>query len=314
MLRPIALILEIRLRQAWRSARSVGALWLLGLPLAVVFYLSALSTLAGQSQGVITALALLPSTLMHFKRRDLFFLEKQGFPLRLVLFTEYALLSLLLGVPPAMLSGRQSVIWLTLAGSFAIALLPQWKRRAGSGRPLALAFVPVRAFEWRSALRRYGWLFLLFYLPGLVFGAYTGAPLLSVILIAALLPDVFKDCEPKDLMEPFFYRPGGLWRKLALHAALLLLALLPLALLFFIFSPEVWYLMPLAMLGALLYLAFAILYKYAHYRPGGRKVHNSITAGLFALGLIIPFFAPACLVYLGVLFHKAKRKVNCLIV
>lgn len=312
MLKPVTLVLEIRLRQAWRSARSVGGLWLIGLPLAVVFYLSLLSTLARQPVEIITALGLLPPLLIHFRRNDLFFLEKQGFPLRLVLFTEYALLSLLLVVPVALLSGHYSSIGYCLAGALAIAFLPQRGRRGSGARPWGLSFVPQQAFEWRSAIRRYGWLFLLFYLPGLGLATYTGAPLLSVVLFAAMLPDVYSDCEPKELMEPFFSRPGGLWRKLGLHAGLLLAGLMPLAMLFFIFSPEVWYLMPLALLAALLYQAFAILYKYAYYYPGRRKVHNGITAGLFALGLIIPFLAPACLVYLAVLFRKAKNTVELL--
>lgn len=309
MLRPIGLILEIRLRQAWRSIKSVGALWILGLPLALVFYLSALSTLSKQSLEVVTAVLLLPPVLIHLSRRDLFFLEKQGFPLRMVLFAEYALLTVLLALPLALLFGFYAAAGLSLAGCLALAFLPQWKRPAGNRRALPLAFLPYLAFEWHSALRRHGWLFLLFYLPGLAFSAYTGAPLLSVILIATLLPGVFEDCEPKELMEPFFFRPYGLWRKLGLHAFLLLLALLPLAAVFFIFSPEVWYLMPLALLIALLFLAFAILYKYAQYWPGRRKVHNSLTAALFALGLIIPFFAPACLVYLVALFRKAEKRV-----
>ncbi len=312
MLKPVILVLEIRLRQAWRSARSVGGLWLIGLPLAVVFYLSLLSSLVRQPVEIITTFGLLPPLLIHLRRRDLFFLKKQGFPLRLVLFTEYALLSLLLVVPVASLSGHYPAAGFCLAGSLAIPFLPQWNRLPGSARPWALPFVPYLAFEWRSALRRYRWLFLLFYLPGLGLATYTGAPLLSVVLFAAMLPDVYSDCEPKELMEPFFSRPGGLWRKLGLHAALLLSGLMPLAIIFFIFSPEAWYLMPLALLAALLYQAFAILYKYAHYFPGRRKVHNGITAGLFALGLIVPFLAPACLVYLAVLYRKAKNKVEWL--
>ena len=309
MLRPVGLILEIRLRQAWRSVKSVGALWILGLPLATVFYLSTLSTLGKQSTETVATLVLALPLLIHFNRRDLFFLEKQGFPLRLVLLAEYGLLSLVLALPVALLFEHYAALALTLTGALVIAFLPQWKHRTGSGQARPLIFLPYMAFEWHSAMRRYGWLFGLFYLPGLAFGSYTGAPLLSVVLITSLLPGVFDHCEPKELMEPFFFQPRGLWRKLGLHAALLILAILPLAVVFFIFSPEVWYLMLLALLIGLLYLAFAILYKYAHYFPGRRKVHNSLTAGLFALGLIIPFFAPACLVYLVVLFRKAKKKV-----
>ena len=309
MLQPIALILEMRLRQAWRSAKSVGGLWLLGLPLGFVFCLSLLSTLGKQSPEVVTALVLLPVLLVHFRRRDLFFLKKQGFPLPWILFVEYALLSLLLTLPVALLFKHFTALASALAGSLIIAILPQWKPRTSSGRALPLAFIPHQAFEWRAALRRYGWLFLLFYLPGLAFASYTGGPLLSVILISSLLPSVFEDCEPKELMEPFFSQPGGLWRKLGLHAALLFVAFLPLAVVFVLFSPEVWYLMPLALLMAMLYLAFAILYKYANHWPGRRRVHNSLAAGLFALGLIIPFFTPVCLAYLVVLFRRAKKRV-----
>lgn len=310
MLRPIALILEIRLRQAWRSVKSVGALWLLGMPLVVVFYLSMLSSLGKQSAGIVAGAILLPVFAIHFNRQDLFFLEKQGFPFRMILFVEYALLSLLLVVPVAILFGHYEAIGITMGSALALSFLPQWKGRIGYNRqPWKLGFIPVLAFEWHAGLRRYGWWWFFFYLPGLVFGAYTGAPLLSVILITILLPGVFEDCEPKELMAPFFSRPNGLWRKLGLHAALLLAAFFPLMIVFFIFSSEVWYLMLLALLAAELFLAYSILYKYAHYWPGRRKVHNSLTAGLFALGLIIPFIAPACLVYLALLFRKAKSRI-----
>ena len=111
-----------------------------------------------------------------------------------------------------------------LSGRFT--LLPQWKRlQPATGVLCPWHFLPT---WFRMVFRASAAVVVV---PALLLRwlhlAYTGAPLLSVILIATLLPGVLKTAEPKELMESmvFFRSFYGLWR-VSFHALLLLLRLL----------------------------------------------------------------------------------------
>jgi len=299
----------IRIKQCWRYLKGAGWLWLIAGPLLFIFYLGFLDKLRDVSIPGIAAIALLPSALLHFQRRDKAFLKKLGFHIIIVFGIEYYALSLLITLPYLILFGEILPLLYSLGGSIFLAALPVLGPNSITSVPSKMSFIPINAFEWKAAARQYKWLIGLIYLVGLGGSYWPAPPLLALIFFTAILPSVYECSEPKEWLETRLKNPNAFWKKVGQHSLIWLVFLSPLAIAFMVFSFDYWYLMAAGLFVSLLYLLFALFYKYAHYIPGNRKTQSGIISGLVGLGLVLPITAPVCWAYIIILYRKALQRI-----
>ena len=306
----ILLYLGIRLRQAFRVLRDAG--WI-NVVLVTPFVLIFLFRLLENSQeghwpqaGMAFVVAL---GLLHFRRRDHDFLSRLDWPPFFLRLLDYCLIALPLLLLLLALNCHRDALLLLLAFPLLALIRPPEKRRI-YGLFLQVSFLPLQAFEWRGAMRRYGWLILLVYLAGLFTCRFTSSGLGITLLMALIVVAFYDDLEEKALLEIYlpanqFLKRKAYWQGLCFH-----LLLLPHYLLFLVFHSRYWYLLLTAVLVAESLLLFSLFYKYTHWRPQRAKAHHQVALGLYTAGLLIPFLAPASLFYCWVYYRKARQNLN----
>ena len=301
--------IKTRLLQSWRFIRAAGWITLIALPLVFIFYLSFLDRLKSASPLEIAGISLLIPLTLHFGRKDRKFLKKHGYSLPLLFTMEYLMLGSLITMPVIALYGQLLALPFLAIGSFLLALLPALSSKIKGQHPWQLPFIPLTAFEFRAGFRQYGWLLLLINLLGLIASKWVAPPLIAILISTSLLPNIYNYCEPKEWMENRMLQAGNLIKVSLLHIGIWLLFLSPLGIAFLIFSNEYWYLLLVSILISVFYLLFAIFYKYANYWPGRNKLHTGLVSAFMWIGLSIPFTAPICIIYVILLYRKAKIRL-----
>lgn len=288
----------------------VGWLLVLALPLAGIFLLSFWDKIGSLSPFIYSLLIAGLTGTIHWQRQDRAFLKKNGRPLYLILACEYQLLVLLFCSIPVLLI-RFNWPGVALSHLFILALpllTPPRKQQAISF--LALSWVPLSLFEWRSGIRK-NWLLLLpVYLSGLLLAKFPAAPLISILLITFPALGFYNELEHRMLLETAIKQPRFLARKWAAQASFFLLLFTPQILLFLFFHHEIWYLIIVLVVVCQLWLACAIFYKYGAYLPNRRQVDNQTPMTLLVMAVIIPFLAPALLVALILFYRKARQRLQ----
>lgn len=301
---------NIRFRQAFRLVQSVGWLYvflILPFVLVVVFRLLEMSQ---EGPLPVMGIVFLISVIgFHLNRRDHDFLSRLGstpFAFRLL---DYFLLFIPVALALILIGGFKDII-LIAATLPCLAWIRPPQKKMNFGANLPLGFIPVQAFEWRSSLRRHGWVVLLLYVIGLVASHIMGVGLGVIILTVLMVGSFYDELEEKNLLE--VYRQGDdflqrklYWQGLTFHALFL-----PHYLLFLFFHVEYWYLLVIAILIAQSFLCFYLFFKYAHWRPFQKRAYNQVAVGLYAGFLLIPFLAPAALFYCWVYYRKAKKNLQ----
>ena len=302
--------IKTRLLQSWRFIRAAGWIALIALPLVFIFYLSFLDRLRPASPLEIAGISLLIPLTLHFGRKDRKFLIKHGYALPLLFTVEYFILGSLITIPTIALYGQLLALPLLAIGSFFLALSPTFSSSIKGRAPWQLSFIPLTAYEFRAGFRQYGWLLLLMNLLGLIASKWTAPPLIAILLCTSLLPNIYNYCEPKEWMENRMLQAGSLIKLSLLHIGIWLLFLAPISMAFLLFYNEYWYFLLVTLLISVFYLLFAIFYKYANYWPGRNKLHTGLVSAFMWIGLTIPFTAPVCIIYVILLYRKAKARLT----
>jgi hypothetical protein len=304
------LIIRIRCRQALRALGGVGWLWVILLPLLFIFSLSILNQLREVHPIHVALFAALPAAGIHLQRTDCDFLQKSGYRPYTVFFLEYGLLSLLITLPHAGFFDSWVAIPAGVAFCLLVAFLPSGMNQRKAQRSWQLGFLPPPFYEWKAFIRQYGWLIALAYLSGLIGARWIAPPLLAILFLSAFLPAAFDQSDPKEWLENQFMPSGSLRRKCLLFSVCWGLFLLPFLITSLCWMVPYWYLIAVAIAISIFYLNFLILFKYASYLPGRQKIHSNIITGLMGIGLLIPFTAPVCLVYIVILYRRAQRRIQ----
>lgn len=309
-MKTIRLYATIRLRQAFRVLQDAGWTYVfILLPLALMVYFFLLETsLAGE--WPLTALAfLLAVGSLHFNRRDHDFLDRLGASPFFFRWIDYTLffIPVLIGLL-IVFCLKDILIVLAVLPLLAAIRPPEQLKLLASNFPVS--FIPVQAFEWRAALRRYGWWLSVLYIIALFASRLPGAGIGFSLLLAIIAAGFFDDLEEKNMLETFRPVAGFLRRKLAWQALCYHGLLLPHYLLSLFFHSQYWYLpLAAAILGQSL-LCFSLFYKYANWNPHQKKAYNQVALGIYSGSLIVPFLAPAAFVYCWVYYRKAKKNLN----
>jgi hypothetical protein len=275
----------------------------------IAFYV--IHALLEKPAGTILYATLLTATvaLVHLRRRDYHFVcMVDEHPWR-VFFIDYLLFTTPL-LLPLICRGQVIAIAAIVAAYAAISRIQQPYRKTTKGFPVP-SFIPTKAFEVRTLIRRKGWLLALFYLAACAGLPLPYASFIPLWLCIAVLFEGLRDCEPKALLNVYELPPKQfLHDKIRLTVGLYCLATAPICLIYTLLHPTHW---PLALtfltLAALNVMLF-ITSKYALYEPGRKIVSGQISISLSLIAIFVPLLTPLTLFLLIRYYLMAQKTLT----
>lgn len=234
----------------------------------------------------IAAGALLVVWGLHQRRPDLPFLHRHVPRARLALLLEYGAL-----VAPLLLALLFTRAW---AWSALVALactvpwVPVVRVSSVRGRWLRNR-MPAHLFEWRSLLQStHPWGPLL-WLAALAFCWLPLLPLFLVGIVVMMAVGAQEQCEPRTMLLATARTARDFLRsKLFGSAGLTALIVLPVLVGATVFRPQWWWIHGLFGFGMVALVGYAVVLKYAHYRPNERLTANGVNTGIALVFAILP--------------------------
>lgn len=313
MARFLSLMIGLRFKQALRVLQSVG--WgyvLLIIPIVVlIFGFRVMEVLLNGEAVTGAGLLLLPVLTSHFGRKDHHFLKQIApYLYRSFLFLiEYLLLLTPFWVL-LLFMGRGDIVLIFALGCILVAFVDQRWMPAVKWKTFSFNWIPIRAFEWRSGMRRLGFLLFFFLVIGLIASHWVWSIPGTLIICALLSTGIYQDLESKELVEGPFDIKYLLWQKIGLHAALFHSCFALSYIVYFIRHSELWWILVLSIIAVQLLISFSILVKYANWLPNREKHSAQTMIAVFAAGLLIPYLAPASLLLWGYYYFKANKRLE----
>ncbi len=308
----IVLLLKIRFLQAYREIRDMGMLRAVFLMAAIVPLLALFIYRRLPVQGynyAIPGIALLLIFMIHRGRKDYSFLSKLSNPVW-IFFAEYLVFSVPLLVLLVIFTQHvQALIYAALLLGICF-VEPSPKGVKVKTYDMWMKHIPAGMFEWRSGVRVSLPGIILFYVLGLagVFNIWLSVA--SLILLSLTFGTFYGANESQKMLVASELNAGDFLRcKIGQHLKYWVLFLLPLftvALMHY----QYWLYILAAFVAAINLLVFAILAKYAFYRPASTGGLSQIISSLAWLcSIILPL---SVLVFITniVLYFKAKHNLN----
>jgi len=245
---------------------------------------------------------------LHQRRADHHFLQRHLLQARLAMALEYV--TLMMPIAFAMLLAG-AWMWAAL---LLIGPLVPWSpvvRNSGVRAAWLRKWIPAHLFELRSLLQgAHPWILLL-WLGALAFCWLPVLPLFLLGAIAMMIAGAQEQCEPRAMVLATSNSTRGLLKKKVLGSMLVMLLLvLPVLFGATFFQPEWWWIHGLFGVGMLVLVAYAIVLKYANYRPQERLDANGANVGVAAVFAILPGLSLVPLIMLLTEVPKARENLN----
>lgn len=245
---------------------------------------------------------------MHQRRPDLHFLDRHLHHSRLAMAAEYGVLVLpvLLGL---LFAGAW--IWATLTlFACALAWTPALRASGVRGGWLRRS-IPVRLFEWKSAVQgTYPWSVVL-WLGALAFCWLPVLPLFLLGGLALMACGAQEQCEPRSMLLATASNASTLLRtKLGGALRLMLAVHVPVLFAATWFRPEWWWIHALFGLGMLAVVLYAVVLKYARYQPMERLSGNSANVTTAAVFAILPGLCVVPIIMLLTELRPARENLS----
>ena len=306
-------LIKIRFLQIFREIRDMGmfrAVFLIAgiAPLLALFFYRRLS-IPEQGYAILGA-ALLLTFLIHRSRKDYFFLSKISNPPVWIFFVEYLVFSAPLLV--LLFVFGQYVQALMYVGLLSVIgfVKPSPKGAKNKTYNALVKHIPVAMFEWRSGIRVGLPAVFLFYGLGLagIFNIWLSA--VSLALLSLIFCTFYGANESQKVLVASEQSANVFLRcKIVQHVKYWGLFLLPLLLVAFVHD-QYWVFILAAFAAAVNLLVFAILTKYAYYRPASNGMLSQFVSSLAWLcSVILPLSIFVFLTNI-VLYFKAKQNLN----
>lgn len=304
---PIVL-LQLRWLQLRRALPTYGIVLLALAVAGAVWLLRAAALHDATNAPYIAGGALLVAWGMHQRRPDHHFLHRHVPQARVAMALEYGAVVL-----PAMLGLLLAGAWAYAAVVCAALILP-WSpvaRASGVRAAWLRRRIPARLFEWKSMLQHTHPWSLLLWLAALAFCWLPVLPLFLLGAIAMMAAGAQEQCEPRAMLLSTAQDARALLRSKVL-GAMRLMALLELPALIgaTIFQPSWWWIHGLFGAGLLVLVAYAVVLKYANYRPNERLEANSANVGIAAVFAILPGLGLVPLIMLLGEVRKARENLH----
>ena len=245
---------------------------------------------------------------MHQRRPDLRFLQRHVPHAQLAMALEYGVLIL-----PVLLGLLLAHAWTFAAAMLVVCALP-WTpvvRTSGVRGGWLRKWMTPSLFEWRSLLQStYPWSPLLWF-AALAFCWLPVLPMFLLGAIALMACGAQEQCEPRSMLLVTAADARALLRmKLFGAMRIMLLLELPVLIGATVFQPEWWWIHGLFGLGMLVLVSYAIVLKYANYRPNERLDANGANVGVAAVFAILPGLSLVPLIMLLGEVRKARENLN----
>ncbi|MBP6391579.1 MAG: hypothetical protein KA175_16900 [Flavobacteriales bacterium] len=276
----------------------VGAVWLLRK--AILHDATLAPYIAGSAVLMIWG--------MHQRRPDHHFVQRHVPQARSAMALEYGALIL-----PVLLGLLFAGAWTAAAVSLVVFAFP-WSpvaRSSGMRAAWLRKWIPAHLFEWRSLLQgTYPWILML-WLAALAFCWLPVLPLFLLGGIALMACGAQEHCEPRAMLLATSTDASTLLRSKVLGALrLMVLVELPVIIGATVFQPDWWWIHLLFGVGMLVLVAYAVVLKYANYRPSERLDANSANVGVAAVFAILPGLGVVPLIMLLSEVRKARENLN----
>ena len=274
----------------------------------IVFYIYRRLPVQGYNYA-IPGIVLLLIYLVHRGRKDYFFLSKLSIP-AWIYFTEYIVFSIPLLILLVIFKQYASLLIYAALLLAISSVKPSPKGIKGKTYHAWVKHIPAGMFEWQSGIRAGLPAIISFYGLGLagVFNIWLSVT--SFILLSLSFISFYGANESQKILAAPELNPRDfLQHKIGQHVKYGVLFLLPLLLAAFVHY-QYWPYILVAFAAVINLLVFAILAKYAYYRPastGGLSQLISSMAWLCSIMLPLSIFV-FCVNIL--LYFKAKQNLN----
>ena len=276
----------------------VTAIWLLDR--VMLQYHRAVPSFAGGALLIVWSL--------HQRREDLHFLLRHVPQARQAMAMEYGVLVL------PVLVGLLSVRAWAVAGMLPLVCLAAWLPvfRSGSVRGAWLRrWVPVRLFEWRAFLQATHPISLLLWGAALAFCWLPVLPIFLLGIVALTATASQEQCEPRVMLLATATDGRSLLLTKVRGAVMLIGGLmLPVLVAATLFRPDWWWVHLGFGFGMVAMVAYAVVLKYANYRPSARLEANGAYLTIAVLFAILPGLSVVPLVMLLTEWPKACANLN----
>lgn len=241
-------------------------------------------------------------------RRDRTFLRIYFGSYRSLYITEYLVFGLLFVFLYAF-AGNWYGVAAVITASVAISFVPQVEiKRSAFGR--LWDKLPAQAYEVKSYMRRNGLIFAVLWLLMCALPIYTAVIPVGLTLGGLLAISCYEWSEPVEVLRSSQLGTGAFlgqrfWLIMKLFGAW---SLVP-AMLFTIFNPEYWYIVPAVLVIIAAVLGYSIAVKYAFYVPN-EKPNARLFAAIGPMAVIIPVLFPLVLVLAVYFYGRAHSRLK----
>lgn len=245
---------------------------------------------------------------LHQRRADLSFLHRHVPQARAALALEYGVL-----VSPVFLAllFSPAIVWsaaVLLAG--ALPWLPVVRSSGVRGAWLR-RYIPAHQFEWRSMLQSTHPWTLVLWLAALAFCWLPLLPLFLVGIVVVMAVGAQEQCEPRAMLLATAPTVRDFLRTKVLGTVrITALVVLPVVVAATVFKPQWWWIHGLFGIGMVVLVGYAVVLKYAHYRPNERLTPNGVNTGIALMFAILPGLSLVPLLMLLGELRNARANLN----
>lgn len=302
------ILLRLRWLQLRRAMPTYGLVLLASAMVGVVFLLHKAIVHDRSLSPYIAGGFVLMVFGIHQRRADHAFLQRHVPHAGTAMAMEYAALIL-----PVLVGLLIAKAW-TSAPVLLIALALPWLpvvQHSGVRGSWLRKLIPAPLFEWKSMLQGTHPWSLLLWLGALAFSWLPVLPLFLLGAIAMMVAGAQEQCEPRAMLLATSNSARGLLKKKVFGSIQLMsLIVVPVLILATIFQPQWWWIHALFGMGMLVLVAYAIVLKYANYRPNERLDANGANVGVAAVFAILPGLSLVPLIMLLTEVPKARANLN----
>ncbi|MGB4844925.1 MAG: hypothetical protein WBP16_10700 [Ferruginibacter sp.] len=303
-------LLYIRFKQIKREADELGLYLVIFIAIALLFSYLAFNQYKNSDQAWWLVVLLSAVCLaIHYSRKDKPFIYKHLDKPSLLIFSEYALLTLPFSIP-SILTKNWFCFPLLLLILFVISFLKFHFKRKAVFKNLS-AIIPASNFEWISGIRKQYISFISIYLVALGFSWVRILPLFLLWFLTIMIASFFLENEPIHIL-----REGNktarrlLSDKLKINIRyILILYSLPI-IVNAIFVQEFLLITLLFIPMQIALLCFAIGLKYATYKPQTNQLGNNVAFSIIAILSAMPYFLPIPVILSIAYFYKAEKNLK----
>ncbi len=304
----VSVLLRLRWLQLRRALPGYGIVLLTAGVCGLLWLLHKAVTHDPSLAAYISGGMLLAVAGLHQRRQDHHFLQRHLPRPRLSMAVEYGAFML-----PVSLVLMLAQAWLPAAALCLVLALP-WSpvtRASGVRGAWLRKRIPVQLFEWRSAVQGTMPFSLLLWMGALAFCWLPVLPLFMLGAIAMLAAAAQEQCEPRAMLLATAPDARTLLRDKMLGSVwLMLLITTPVLIGATIFRPQWWWIHLFFGLGLLVLVAYAVVLKYANYRPNERLDANSANVGVATVFAVLPGLCVVPVIMLLTEVPKARANLN----